>query len=245
MLQSKSTTQTKILLLLLCLNSFISCHKKDTLLETITVKGEGQGSSLLNLQTDLEEGVPHIYIDTENNSPIDSKENYLSATLTIDGKKKYKDFTGKTKIRGRGNSTWYYPKKPYRIKLNSKASLFDLPAEKNWVLLANYLDETHLLNAVALKIGKLMQMPFTNNIIPVEVTLNGEYQGCYMFTEQVEVGSNRVNVGEDGLLLNLDTQYEDPWQFISSTFNLPVLVKYPDLKNNSKISKRNLYIWNP
>jgi hypothetical protein len=179
--------------------------------------------------------VPHIYIVTENESPIDSKENYLPATITINGNKTYNDFIGSAKIRGRGNSTWTYPKKPYRIKLDSKAPLFGLSAEKDWVLLANYLDGTHLLNAVAMKIGHLMKMPFTNNIIPVEVTVNGEYQGCYMFTEQIEVENNRVNVGADGLLVELDTQYEDPWQFLTQNYSLPVLVKHPDLKNETEL----------
>jgi hypothetical protein len=179
--------------------------------------------------------IPHIYIVTENESPIDSKENYLNATITINGNKTYNDFKGIGKIKGRGNSTWTLPKKPYRFKLDNKASLLGLPAEKDWVLLANYLDETHLLNAVALKIGKLIRMPFTNNIIPVEVTLNGEYQGCYMFTEQVEVKPNRVNVGSDGLLLNMDTQYEDPWQFLSATYDIPILIKDPELKNQAEV----------
>jgi hypothetical protein len=201
----------------------------------ITLKYKGVPDRKYTVKINWGESVPHIFIDTENASPIDSKENYLSATITIDGKKAYNDFTGTTKIRGRGNSTWILPKKPYRIKFDAKTALLGLPAERNWVLLANYLDETHLLNAVALKMGKLMRMPFTNNIIPVEVTLNGEYQGCYMFTEQVEVATNRVNIGNDGLLLNLDTQYEDPWQFLSSTYDIPVLVKYPDLKNDKEL----------
>jgi CotH kinase protein len=179
--------------------------------------------------------VPHIYIVTENESPIDSKENYLPATITINGNKTYNDYRGTAKIRGRGNSTWTYPKKPYRIKLDTKAPLFGLSAEKDWVLLANYLDGTHLLNAVAMKMGHLMNMPFTNNIIPVEVTVNGEYQGCYMFTEQIEVESNRVNVGADGLLVELDTQYEDPWQFLTQYYNLPVLVKHPAVKNETEL----------
>ena len=185
----------------------------------------------INWQNDF----PQINITTNGGEKITSKEIYISANISIDGKKIYPNYSGTTKIRGRGNTTWSYPKKPYRLKLDTKASLFGLSAEKDWVLLANYLDGTHTLNAVAMKAGKLLNMPYTNTIIPVELTLNGEYLGCYMFTEQVEVESNRVNVGTDGLLLELDQYFNETWQFKSTKSNLPVIVKYPDLVNSSEL----------
>ena len=185
----------------------------------------------INWQNDF----PQINITTIGGERITSKETYIKANIVIDGKKIYSDYKGTTQIRGRGNTTWTLPKKPYRLKLDTKASLFGLSAEKDWVLLANYLDGTHTLNAVAMKAGKLLNIPFTNNIIPVELTLNGEYLGCYMFTEQVEVESNRVNVGTDGLLLEFDQYFNETWQFKSTIYNLPVIVKFPDLVNSSEL----------
>jgi CotH kinase protein len=178
---------------------------------------------------------PQINITTNGGEKITSKEIYIQANISIDGKKIFSNYSGTTKIRGRGNTTWTLPKKPYRLKLDTKASLFGLSAERDWVLLANYLDGTHTLNAVAMKAGKLLNMPYTNNIIPVELTLNGEYLGCYMFTEQVEVESNRVNVGKDGLLLEFDSYFNETWQFKSAKNNLPVIIKYPDLVNPSEL----------
>lgn len=185
----------------------------------------------INWQNDF----PQINITTNGGERITSKETYISANISIDGKKIYANYSGTIKIRGRGNTTWTLPKKPYRLKLDTKASLFGLSAERDWVLLANYLDGTHTLNAIAMKAGKLLNIPFTNNIIPVELTLNGEYLGCYMFTEQVEVESNRVNVGTDGLLLELDSYFNETWQFKSAKYNLPVIVKHPDLVNPSDL----------
>lgn len=179
--------------------------------------------------------IPHIYITTEGNAGVTSKENYVQADVSIDGKNTYSNYTGTTRIKGRGNSTWGYPKKPYRLKLDSKAPLLGLSAEKDWVLLANYLDGTHMLNAIAMKTGKLLDIPYANNIIPVELTLNGEYKGLYMFTEQVEVESNRVNAGDGGVLLELDTNFDEPWQFKSASYDLPVMVKYPDLTSEDEL----------
>ena len=36
-------------------------------------------------------------------------------------------------IKGRGNSTWRNPKKPYKIKLDEEADIFGLGANKHWV----------------------------------------------------------------------------------------------------------------
>jgi hypothetical protein len=178
----------------------------------------------------------HINFDTNGGAPIVSKEVYVDGILKVNGDSKYSDLIIDARIRGRGNSTWSYPKKPYKIKLSNEESILGLAAEKDWVLLANYLDGTHLLNAVGMKIGQLLEMPFTNTIIPVEVTINNKYQGLYMLTEQIEVKTNRVDVGDDGLLLNLDTNYDEEWQFRSDAYDLPVTVKYPKLMDADKLT---------
>jgi len=177
-----------------------------------------------------------INFDTNGGVPIVSKDDYVAGVLTVYGQSEYNDLIIDAEIRGRGNSTWTYPKKPYKIKLSSDASILGIAPEKDWVLLANYIDGTHLLNAVGMKIGQLMEMPFTNTIVPVEVTINNEYLGLYMLTEQVEVKTNRVNVGDDGLLLNLDTNYDEEWQFKSDAYDLPVTIKYPKTMDADKLT---------
>ena len=103
-------------------------------------------------------------------------------------------------------------------------------------LTANYIDGTHLLNAVGMKIGQFLEMPFTNRILPVEVTINNEYLGLFMLTEQVEAKTNRIDVGDDGMLLNLDTNYDEEWQFKSDAYKLPVTVKYPKSMDADKLN---------
>jgi hypothetical protein len=99
-------------------------------------------------------GFPVIYIST-NDVAIDSKEVYITGNIKIAG-----DIAGtvlydaKTEIRGRGNSTWDMPKKPYRIKLDKKAPLLGMPENKNWVLLANYADKSLMRNELAFELSK-------------------------------------------------------------------------------------------
>ena len=49
--------------------------------------------------------IPHLYIITEGNADITSKNNYLQADISIDGRNIYSDYTGTTRIKVRGNST--------------------------------------------------------------------------------------------------------------------------------------------
>jgi CotH kinase protein len=189
-----------------------------------------------NLVINWDDNIPQINIVTNGNASITSTDIYVKADISISGQTISDEFKGTTQIRGRGNSTWSYPKKPYKIKLDTKASLLGLSAAKDWILLANYLDGTHMLNPVAMKIGKLLNMPFTNTIVPVELTLNGQYQGLYMLTEQIEVKSNRVNIDSTGTLLQLDTNFDDPWKFKSAAFQLPVMIMNPELTSATEIT---------
>ena len=164
------------------------------------------------------------------------KEDYLDCTIKVESDTAAWNFEGRGRIRGRGNSTWeWYPKKPYRIKLDKKASLLGLDEDKDWVLLANYRDPTHLMNTFVFEMGAGLGMPFTNHSRYVEVTLNGDYKGLYQLTEQVEQGKSRVNIdGKQGWLLSLDVDdgpSESPGatdNFWSEVYRLPVSVKSPE-----------------
>lgn len=176
--------------------------------------------------------IPELTITTTDPSiaEIPSKDYYLEGTLAVNGRGGYEDYTGKTEVKGRGNSTWGYPKKPYRLKLNKKAEICGLGKAKNYVLLANHLDPTLMLNSVAFKIGRLLELPFTNHAIPVDVFLNGIYKGSYLLTEQIEVKENRVDLDENNSVMwELDSYWDDEPKFKSTAFNLPVMVKDPDL----------------
>ncbi len=175
--------------------------------------------------TDTKE-VAVLRIETDNNVAIVSKTLYTGARIDIEGQGS--TVNEKIKIRGRGNSTWGMPKKPYKIEFDNKYALLGLAPSKEWVLLANYLDGSLMLNAVSFKIGELLQMPFSNHAVPVDYWLNGRYEGNYMLTEQIEVKENRVDIGADGLLISLDQVIdEDDQYFYSPVFGLPVIVKNP------------------
>ncbi len=181
--------------------------------------------------------VYEMNIQVVDNAPVVSKENedYLSCTISVNGKSIVSDYLGTARIRGRGNSSWlWYDKKPYRIKLDEKIGLLGLGSNRDWVLLANYRDPTDLMNVFGFEVSGWLGLPFTNHSRFVEVTLNGDFIGLYQLTEQVEQGGNRVDVDNvDGLLICLDADdgpYYSPNagdNFWSTVFEVPVCVKYP------------------
>ena len=80
-------------------------------------------------------GLPIIYLQTDNASPIDSKDEYVSGDVSIDGGRSFTDLPAtEMKIRGRGNSTWFiHPKKPFQMKLEDKAEFLGMPKDKKWL----------------------------------------------------------------------------------------------------------------
>lgn len=100
-------------------------------------------------------------------------------------------------IHGRGHSTWKWPKKPYRIKLNEKAELLGLPKNKDWILLANYSDKSLIRNIVAYDMGReLKSFVWTPTQYSVDLFVNGEYRGVYALGEQREIANKKINLYE-------------------------------------------------
>ncbi|MBP5637416.1 MAG: CotH kinase family protein [Bacteroidales bacterium] len=172
-------------------------------------------------------GLPVVEINTVGGAPIVSKEDYLAADFRIVGKSAADDLGPLScSVRGRGNTTWTWPKKPYLVKLDSKASVFGLPAHKRWILLANFMDRTMMRNLVSMKVASLTSLAWTPSCRPVELVLNGSHMGNYLLIEQVRVDKNRVDISDEGFLLELDFHYDNPVQW--KDHDIPFAIKHPD-----------------
>ncbi|HBG58155.1 MAG: CotH kinase family protein [Petrimonas sp.] len=183
-----------------------------------TVSARGRNATFdISFEGDLvDTGLPVVYIDTQDQAPVVSKDDYVNGSMVI--KEKGKIVSENTmRIKGRGNATWTYPKKPYKIKLEKKTSILGMEEAKDWVLLANYCDKTLLRTGIAFKLSRLMKFPWTPDDRFVELVLNGEYLGNYQLVEPVEQGINRVNIPSDGYLFERDGYYyQEPNYFVSS-----------------------------
>jgi hypothetical protein len=74
-----------------------------------------------------------IEINTVNNETITSKDYYLKASIKIYDylNNKFVELKDSTEIKGRGNSTWELPKKPYRLKTFKSISIGGMPSSRH------------------------------------------------------------------------------------------------------------------
>jgi len=179
-------------------------------------------------------GLPVINLTTDNGNAITNREDYTTGTVSVFGNGVVSDLDNMTmEIRGRGNSTWGMPKKPYQMKLSSKREFLDMENDKKWLFLAEYADKTMLRNQIAYEMGYLSDLAWTTDSEFAEVFLNEEYQGTYHITQKVEEGSDRVDLGDNGFLLEID-QLErlDPDDVYFETDTFLINIKEPSLERN-------------
>lgn len=130
-----------------------------------------------------------------------SKENRdKKAKITVvneNGEVEYRDSAETaSEIKGRGNATFGYYKKPYQIKLAEKTALLGMDKAKTYILLANYTDQSALHNALAFKLGEALGVPYGIEYSFVNLYIDGEYRGLYMICEKVQIDSARVDIAD-------------------------------------------------
>ena len=175
--------------------------------EPVTYTIAGEDGSEVSFQVDLAKftGLPIINISTDGGASIESKDDYIFGTVSIDGGRGFSDFPESIiEIRGRGNSTWGNPKKPYQMKLDSKEEFLDMPKDKKWIFLAEYSDKTMLRNRMAFEMGYISNLDWTPKSTFAEVFINDTYNGTYNITQKVEESNRRVALGDTGYLLEID-----------------------------------------
>ncbi len=206
------------------------------------------------IKTTIETKLPVVTIETEYRAPIEDRENYVKAKFAIesDFAKGFSSMDETSiQIKGRGNSTWnWFEKKPYKIKFENDVSLLGLREGKEWVLLANYADNSLIRNYVGLESAKVLDnMDCYASQYPVDVFINGEYAGVYSIGEQIEVAPSRVELEvnaksvDTGFFFEIGGTYEEDGENSFSTRYM----KYVDVlspKGASFTEKHKTYIEN-
>ncbi|GAB6010023.1 CotH kinase family protein [Dysgonomonas reticulitermitis] len=222
--------------------------KEVELLTSLTIKTSTK-SDIINIKRDAAlvptEGnfYPLVTINTEGGNPINSKDYYVNATITIEQRnekgiviKKLLD-AAKTEMKGRGNSTWGMAKKPYRLKLDKSTTILDMPKNKHWVLLANYSDKTLMRNELSFEVSRRMGFAYTPRMKYVDVVLNGDSIGNYLLGEHIRIGEDRVNIPElgtadvdisGGYLLEVDERKGEPEWFETTEAKMIFCINTPE-----------------
>lgn len=209
--------------------------------------------------------IPIVEINTENAVAPKSKTEYVNASFKISNcenedfnfevnMKKSLNEEGSVGLRLRGNTTMRRKKKPYRIKFDEKQSLFGLKSNKSWVLLADYLDQSHMRNYTAFSLASHFDnLDFTPTPNHVALILNGNFQGLYTLCEQIDEKKGRASVEEDfdlsvdkefPFLVEMDAKAHLEGITGVDNFNVidfpPVEIKYPEADERGLLDNQDV-----
>ena len=165
--------------------------------ETLTVEAAGKTYRVQVMQS---ANVPVLMMETESGS-LDyihtRKGNEEEGTLLLvqpDGEVIYDGDLGE--IKGRGNATFQYHKKPYQIKLDEKTDLFGMGKHKTWILLANYRDNSLIRNTLTFQMARAAGLSYTPDSLFCDVYINRDYLGTYELCTKVQIDDNRIAIAD-------------------------------------------------
>ena len=152
--------------------------------------------------TEVSGSLPVLYVLTDGEREIVSRDIDLTGVYWLDpmGKEGVEALGSKDNplplyIRCRGNYTWSFDKKSYHIKLWKKQPMMGMGKNKHFALLAHADDKVGFLrNTVGFELSRRMGLPFTPEQRPVELVINGSYEGLYFLTETIRADENRVEI---------------------------------------------------
>ena len=144
------------------------------------------------------ENVPAMFIKTRSGSMDyihSSKKHSEAGEMLLKDRDGGIEYRGRlASIKGRGNTTWNYDKKPYAIILEKSTSLLGMSRSKNWGLIANYVDRSEIRDKFVKYIAGQMDMKYTPRCEYVDLYCNGEYRGLYLISEKNEVDKQRLDI---------------------------------------------------
>lgn len=212
----------------------------------------GEGFTPKILQFVQSANVATMYINTFSGSmervyaDKSYKERASAAVYTANGQVDYQGTNDY--IRGRGNSSWYYEKKPYNLYLYQSASLLEMDEAMEWVLIANASDNTNLRNKLIYDLA--------NNTSPrpgwapeneyVDLFLNGEYAGLYLLCEKKENAAYKLKGKKDEnitiCLNNYITKLDNPETALKLDDTIYAEIVAPSISSAAKYTRLEAFL---
>lgn len=183
-------------------------------------------------------GLPRLVIETESFRQIKNRETKIPAKFQIYGENGPVGEVLDLTVKGRGNSSFTgMPKWSLKLKFDKKQSLFGMPKDKEWGLIANSGDKTLLKNFITYKLALWLGDDYSPRTKFVELFLNRQYMGVFLLTETIKVSEDRVNLPNDefSYLLELGSTPKEGEIHVISRFGTNFAIKHPkDISDSSK-----------
>jgi CotH protein. len=175
--------------------------------EKVEIKIANQRYTLTIMQSSK---IPAMWIATENKT---TRYIHTSRSHTETGKMLLLDPLGETvyqgdlsQIKGRGNVTFAFPKKPYQIKLANSTDLLGMGKNKTWILLADFNDYSLMRNKLTFDFAAQLGLPYISQANWVDLYVDGNYVGTYLLCEKVQIAGTRIDIAD----LEEETEFANP-----------------------------------
>jgi hypothetical protein len=189
---------------------------------------------LLSLSCQKEQSLPKVSITTDATLNFEDKN---------DGKFCYKNGKFKkcleVKLKYRGGFSRQFEKRSITVDFQNEVSLFGLPAGKDWVLNANYIDKTFIRHKISYDLFNLMDS--TNRAaksVYVQLAFNKKHQGIYIMMQQINEQTLGLNLADTQAVLFkappiFYRQRLDSAQTVANYYEQ----KYPDVEFDDRINE--------
>ncbi len=205
---------------------------------TATVSSSSGSSSSTSSARRRPAAAGRLNIAMDGNAEIVDEDTYVTGSYTLPAVDGQAALGGRLSIKGHGNTTWGFPKKPYRVKLDDKAPLLGMPKDKNWILLADYSDKTLLRTRLAFEVSRRFGLAWTPRAFRSRSPSTADMTASMTWWSKSREDKNRVNVTETdghgagrcrrgGYLLEINERMDDPvcWRTARS---VALCIKEPD-----------------
>ncbi|SHK91695.1 CotH kinase family protein [Fibrobacter sp. UWEL] len=174
-------------------------------------------------------GLPRLVIETDHFAQIIDRETELPAHLQIYGKSGPETEILDLTVKGRGHSSFEMSKYGIKLEFKEKTKLFEMPSNRDWVLVSNQIDKTMLRNYITYQLAWILEDEYAPRCTFVEVFLNRKYIGLYLLAEHMKVGKNRINIIQDSTSFFIEkTKSPDPDDlYFESSMENVFKVRYP------------------
>ena len=188
--------------------------------------------------------IPSMHIQTASGS-LDKihqdktkKESMQMVLYSSEGEEIYRSVGHSDQIRGRGNQTWVYSKKPYNLYLRDDADLLGTGSARKWVLLANMQDRSFLRNWTVSQLAQSTSQIWNPSSQMVELYVNHEYLGLYQLYEKITVAENRFPLSSEDVLLNMElTERSVPYAILDLTDSSSGEIVFPEKMNSAEMDQ--------
>lgn len=207
-----------------------SCSSDDS--SSVAIATEEQPEISENPEVPIEDRLINLSIQTGGAQIVDEPKINAKFTITTAGELVY---TGDMGIEIRGSSSQLFPKKGYGFETRDAenndldVSLVEFPEEEDWILHGPYSDKSLVRNALIYDLSRDMGN-YASRTEFVELAINDNYQGVYVFMEKLKRDSGRIdinklkddeNTGEDltgGYILKIDKSDNEGYT-VQNSFN--------------------------